>query len=381
MGIAGERFQHENVLAQRRAHQSIFGRIGLKRGPQRVDGGKIQYAIAPLQRGQRLEIMRLQRLHQFGVKGGATARGAKRAVIGKAPGAACNLRKFSMREASMLPAVVFAVAGEGHMVDVEVEAHAHGVGGDDEIDLAVLVHLHLRIAGARRQRPQHHGGAAALAPDQLGDGINLVGGERDDGAALGQAADLALARKAQIRQARPCDDGCIGQQAFDQRPHGGGADHHRLLASAPVQQAISEDMAAIKVGGELDFIDGQKRHVEIARHRLHGRNPVTGVTRLDLFLAGDERNLLRPDAGDDLVVDLARQQAQRQADHAAGMAEHALNRQMGLTGVGGAEHCGDAARTLVAGGPGAVEIVQGHTHPPGGRPGASASAIAALYHQ
>ena len=142
--------------------------------------------------------MRLQRLHQFGIEGRATARSAKSAVIGKAPGPACDLRELRVREPAMLPAVVFAVAGEGHMVDVEVEAHAHGVSGDDEIDLAVLVHLHLCIAGARRQRPQHHGGAAALAPDQLGDGINLVSRKRDDGAALRQAADLALARKAQI---------------------------------------------------------------------------------------------------------------------------------------------------------------------------------------
>ena len=38
------------------------------------------------------------------------------------------------------------------------------------------------------------------------------------------------------------------------------------------------------------------------------------------------------------VVILARQQAQRKADDAGGMAEQALDRQMGLAGVGGAEH-------------------------------------------
>ena len=59
------------------------------------------------------------------------------------------------------------------MVDVDVEAHADGVGGDQIVDVAGLVERHLRVAGARRQRAQHHGGAAALAADQFGDGIDL----------------------------------------------------------------------------------------------------------------------------------------------------------------------------------------------------------------
>ena len=37
VGVAGERFQHQNVLSQRRAHEPIFARIGFQRGPQRVD--------------------------------------------------------------------------------------------------------------------------------------------------------------------------------------------------------------------------------------------------------------------------------------------------------------------------------------------------------
>ena len=48
------------------------------------------------------------------------------------------------------------------------------------------------------------------------------------------------------------------------------------------------------------------------------------------------------DAVDHLVVDLARQQAQRQADHAGGMRQHALDGEMGLAGIGGPEHGGDA---------------------------------------
>ena len=46
----------------------------------------------------------------------------------------------------------------------------------------------------------------------------------------------------------------------------------------------------------------------------------------------------------DPLIDLPGEQTQRQADHAALVAEHALDRQMRLAGIGGPEHGGDAAR-------------------------------------
>jgi hypothetical protein len=48
--------------------------------------------------------------------------------------------------------------------------------------------------------------------------------------------------------------------------------------------------------------------------------------------------MLRADLGGDLVVDLARQQAQRQANHPGGMRQHALNREMRLAGIGGTQN-------------------------------------------
>ncbi len=95
--------------------------------------------------------------------------------------------------------------------------------------------------------------------------------------------------------------------------------------------------------GELDFVDGQEVHVHVARHGLDGGHPVAGALGLDLLLAGDERDLVGADAGRDLVVDLARQQPQRQADHAALVTEHALDGEMRFAGVGGAENGGHIA--------------------------------------
>ena len=115
------------------------------------------------------------------------------------------------------------------------------------------------------------------------------------------------------------------------------------LAAAQVEHAVGEDVAALEVAGELDLVDGEELDVGLARHRLDGADPVARRRRDDLLLAGDQRHLVGADAVDDAVVDLAREQPQRQADHARRMAEHPLDGEMGLAGVGGPEHGDDVA--------------------------------------
>ena len=109
-----------------------------------------------------------------------------------------------------------------------------------------------------------------------------------------------------------------------------------------LQHAVGEDMAALEIGGELDFVDGHKGDIEIARHRLDGGDPEARIRRLDLLLAGDQRDRVGADPLDAAVVDLARQKPQRQADDAGRMREHALDGEMGLAGIGRPEHGGDA---------------------------------------
>ncbi len=58
------------------------------------------------------------------------------------------------------------------MVDVHVQAHADGVGGHQEVDLAGLIKGHLGVAGAGAEAAHHHRRPAALAADQLGDGVD-----------------------------------------------------------------------------------------------------------------------------------------------------------------------------------------------------------------
>ena len=60
-------------------------------------------------------------------------------------------------------------------------------------------------------------------------------------------------------------------------------------------------------------------------------------SRNDALFAGDQGHRLLPDPLDDARIDLAREQAQRQADHPGGMGQHALDRVIGLAGIGRAK--------------------------------------------
>ncbi|MNC42312.1 hypothetical protein D3C75_911230 [compost metagenome] len=104
-----------------------------------------------------------------------------------------------------------------------------------------------------------------------------------------------------------------------------------------MQQALGEDVAALRVRHQLDFVDGQELDLTLQRHGLDGADEIGRARRDDLLLAGDQGDGGGPALLDNPLIDLARQQAQRQADHARGVTEHPLDRQMGLAGVGGSQ--------------------------------------------
>ena len=132
------------------------------------------------------------------------------------------------------------------------------------------------------------------------------------------------------------------QQLLDHRPHRGGAQNKRFLARPGIEHAVREDVAPLEIGAELDLVNRQECDVEVARHGFDGRDPKTRVRRLDLLFAGDQGDGVLAGPVGHLVVDLARQQPQRQADHAGRMRQHALDGEMGLAGIGWAQHCRDA---------------------------------------
>ena len=304
---------------------------------QGLDAREIEIAVAPGQRLDRLEVMALDLLDHLLRQGRAFARHAEGAIAHAPARAAGDLRGLLRGQLAGRMAVELVQAGEGHMVHIHVQPHADGVGRHQEIHLAVLVHLHLGIAGARAEATHHHGASATAAADGLGDGIDFGGRESDHGAAGRQARQLGGAGIFQLGQAGPRLDLDLRHQALQQGADGFSAHEHRLDQAARMQQPVGEDMAAIRVGAELDFIHRQEFDAAIQRHGFHRAGEPLGVGRDDLFLAGDEGDILLALGGHHAVVILARQEAEREADDAGGMRKHALHRQMGLAGVGGAE--------------------------------------------
>ena len=198
--VAGGVIEHALIFGGRRARQGlVIGRLG-QRHLECAKRRKIQLRIAPLQHFHTVEGVVLQRVHQFRLERRAAPRGAEGAVARRPPGAAGDLRELGRRQAAELVAVIFAVGGEGDVVDVEIEAHPDRIGRDEVIDIAVLEHRDLRVSGTGRQRAEHHGRAAMLAADQFRDGIDFIGRERDDRGAPRLPRDLAVAGEFELRE-------------------------------------------------------------------------------------------------------------------------------------------------------------------------------------
>ena len=94
-------------------------------------------------------------------------------------------------------------------------------------------------------------------------------------------------------------------------------------------------MAAFGIGAELDFVDGQEVDLTIEWHRLDSADKPARSRRHDFLFAGDQSNRSAALQRHDPVVVLTRQQSQWETNHAAGVTEHPINRQIRLAGVGG----------------------------------------------
>ena len=321
-----------------------------------IDAVGARHAVAPEKLVDGRKAMRLDRLYLFRREGGVAIlrpQAAEGAVLVMAPGAAGDLGHFGDRQPARAATIELAQRGEGDMGDVEIEAHADRVGGHQIIDVAIQEHLHLGVAGARRQGAHHYRRATPEAAQHFRHGIDFLGREGDDGGAAGQARQLLGTGIGEGGKARPADDLDLRDQALDCLGDAGGTQDHRFFPAAGAQDAVGEDMATFGIGAQLRLVQRDKGEIaEAAGHRSgfpaatdrHGFGGAEEIARArwhDLFFAGDEGDLLRALDRDDAVIDFARQQAQRKAHHAARMAAHALDGEMGLAGIGGAQHSGD----------------------------------------
>jgi hypothetical protein len=96
-------------------------------------------------------------------------------------------------------AVEFARSGKGDVIDVQIEPHADRIRRHQEINVTGLVQRDLSITRARAQGPEHDRGAAALAAQQLGNGINLACRKGDDCRARRKPRNLLIAGIRELR--------------------------------------------------------------------------------------------------------------------------------------------------------------------------------------
>ena len=165
------------------------------------------------------------------------------------------------------------------MVDIHIQAHADGVGGNEKIDLARLVKRHLRIAGPGRERAHDHSGTAALAADQFRDGIDTVGGEGHDRRTAGQSGQFLRAIVTEFRKSLAMDKFRLRQKPPDQGRCDGGAEEEGFKPASRMQQALGEDMAALRIGHQLDLIDRKKLNLAAQGHGFDSADEIDRARR------------------------------------------------------------------------------------------------------
>ena len=325
----------DGVVALREA---CHRRRRAERGEQPIDGGEVEVGIPPGELRQWLELVGLDLVPHLIRQGRTVCCGPKCAVAHAAPRAAGDLGGFLRAQVAQRVAVELSQRGEGDVVHIHVETHPDRIRCDQEIHLAVLVECDLGVARAGAEPPHHHRAAAPAAADRFGDRVDLRRAEGHDRGAWRQARELGLARMGQLRQARPRLDLRLRDQALQQRADRLGAEEHGLDQPARMQQTVGEDVAAIRIGAELDLVHRDEFRPPVERHRFHRAGEPLRLGRDDLFLSGDEGDMALPLHRDHAVVILARQQAQREADDARGMREHPRDGEVRLAGIRRAEN-------------------------------------------
>ncbi len=194
VGQIGEIFEQRQVDRFRRGAQHHMRRATFECRYQDREGIHRELGFAPEDVLDRIETMRLDPLDFLRGESGRRFRRADVAecpVLLVTPGATGDLGHFADRQSSRTLAVELAERREGDMIDIQVETHADGVGRHEIIDLTRLEHRDLGIARGRAERAHDDRAAATQTPQHLGDAIDLLDREGDDGGAPGEARELA----------------------------------------------------------------------------------------------------------------------------------------------------------------------------------------------
>src|SRR6185437_6013097 len=89
-----------------------------------------------------------------------------------------------------------------------------------------------------------------------------------------KAGEFLGAGVGEIGETWPPDEVRFRHEVLDGPAHGFGTEEHGLFLAARVQQPVGEDMAALRVGAELDLVHRHEGGAQIQRHRLHGADEI-----------------------------------------------------------------------------------------------------------
>ena len=197
-----------------------------------------------------------------------------------------------------------------------------------------MIEFNLRIAGARTEAAHDDSAATFLASEDFGYGVDFVSAEPDNGRALRQLRNLLLPciREGREPLAHICSE--VEVQVSQDIAHSFCAEQERFLRAARIEDTVCENMSAVIVFGELNFINRQKLDRNVGRHGFYCADPIARFVGDDPLFACHQSDGAVPFCGYDTVIDFAREQAQRQSDHAGCVAHHTLQRIMRLPGIG-----------------------------------------------
>ena len=100
-------------------------------------------------------------------------------------------------------------------------------------------------------------------------------------------------------------------------------------------------MSALGVAAQLDLVDREEINLALHRHSLDCADPVARPRWHALLFPSDQGHGALADPRADPVVHLARQKAQRQADHPCMVLQHPFHGAVGFPRVGGTQLRGD----------------------------------------
>src|SRR5690606_823607 len=203
LGKLGERLEGHDIICLAGTDEIGMHARRLEAGEERLGRTELQAGIAPLQLAYRREPVIPDPFAHLRVEWWRLARDAEAAVLGIASRPAGDLGQLVRLQVAMTPPVELRETGEGDMGDVEVEPHADRIRRNEVIDIAILEKCDLRVAGARAERPHHHRSTPLLAPDELGNRVDIIRRETDDGAARRHPAQLPCPGIGELRETLP----------------------------------------------------------------------------------------------------------------------------------------------------------------------------------